>query len=89
MRFLSSGFVSSSKLLLSNKLFPIIALQLMYVYIPAYESGGKLWPLVYKYMCAGLFIFQLTVIGIIALKYGYIQTPLLVPLPFITIVVYR
>jgi hypothetical protein len=42
--------------------------QLLYVYIPQYESGGRLWPKLFKYMLTGLFIAQLTIVGVLGLK---------------------
>jgi len=47
----------------------------LYIYIANYESAGKMWPQVFEYMMAALFVSQVTTIGVISLKYGYELTP--------------
>lgn len=60
--------------------------QFLYVYVSKFESAGSMWPQMFKYLVSGVLIAQITLIGLIGLKYGYIQAPLLIPLPILTIV---
>jgi len=45
--------------------------QLCYVYIPIFESAGSMWPRVFGFMSSGVMIAQITLVGIVGLKYGY------------------
>ncbi|CAM9652095.1 unnamed protein product [Discosporangium mesarthrocarpum] len=56
--------------------------QVLYVYMPQYESGGVFWLRVYHRVLVGLGAAQLTVIGYVTLRGGYTQAALMVPLPF-------
>lgn len=62
--------------------------QFIYVYLPKYETGGKMWPMVFRYLLIGVLIAQLSTLGVVSLKYGIIQGPILIPLPFITFIFY-
>ncbi|KAF9916827.1 hypothetical protein BX616_002711 [Lobosporangium transversale] len=55
--------------------------QLLYVYFHPYESGGKIWPMVYNRLTLGLLTFQLTMLGLFMLKHAYFFGVLLAPLP--------
>ncbi|GMH40978.1 hypothetical protein BSKO_08888 [Bryopsis sp. KO-2023] len=58
---------------------------MLYVYKPSYQSGGKLWIEVFDHVLAGLFIMQLMMIGMMSLKkFGY--APFMLPLPAFTII---
>eukprot|EP00756_Hemistasia_phaeocysticola_P033984 Hpha_TRINITY_DN16497_c1_g3::TRINITY_DN16497_c1_g3_i4::g.161144::m.161144 len=61
------------------------AYNLVYVFRTKYQSNGKLWPLAFSRMIAGLFIMQITMIGIMSLKYATIQGPFLIPLPILNL----
>ncbi|XP_037409327.1 CSC1-like protein ERD4 [Triticum dicoccoides] len=55
--------------------------QVLRVYVPSYESNGRMWPHMHTRIIAALMIYQATMIGIISLKkfyYSTILTPLLV-----------
>lgn len=55
--------------------------QVLRVYVPSYESNGRMWPHMHTRIIASLMIYQATMIGIIGLKkfyYSAILTPLLV-----------
>lgn len=58
--------------------------QILYVYMPKSESGGVAWPSVFNRIMFGLFIYQLTLIGLFSLKAAIKQGPFLVPLPFVS-----
>lgn len=47
--------------------------QMLYVYIPAFESGGMFWPKIYRRWIFALFIAQATMTGIFILKFAYPQ----------------
>lgn len=47
--------------------------QLLYVYTPIFESGGLLWPRIYRRILFSLFILHFTMTGIFWLKRAYYQ----------------
>ncbi|KAJ1450508.1 hypothetical protein M885DRAFT_532295 [Pelagophyceae sp. CCMP2097] len=47
--------------------------QLLYVYTPVFESGGLLWPKMYRRTLFSLFVMQFTMIGIFFLKHAFFQ----------------
>lgn len=55
--------------------------QFMYVYVRAYESGGKFWYGVFDYSMRGLLASTFTAIGFMAVREGVVQVLLLLPLP--------
>ena len=66
--------------------------QLLYVYQPSRnravelaESGGMMWPTMFRCCVAALLIGQITLEGILSLKGGYVQAAVLLPLPFVTV----
>ncbi|CAM9540737.1 unnamed protein product, partial [Choristocarpus tenellus] len=56
--------------------------QMLYVYIPKYESGGVLWLSVYPRVLVGLAVAQLTVMGYVSIRGGYTEAVCMLPLPF-------
>lgn len=60
----------------------------MYVYLPTFESGAAYFPSVFAWVNASIFLYQITLIGVLSLKLGAIQGPLVVPLPFLTLFFY-
>ncbi len=60
----------------------------MYIYQPVFESGANYFPSMFAWTIAALFLYQITVIGVVALKLGSAQSPLLIPLPVITLMFY-
>jgi hypothetical protein len=50
-----------------------------------YESGGRMYPHIHKRVVASLFIAQLTLLGFMGIM-KFTATPVLVPLPILTIV---
>ena len=72
----------------SSHVTPSHLVQCMYVYLPNFESGGVYFPKVFSWTVVAMFIFQLTIAGIVSLKQAPIQAAMLVPLPIITIAFY-
>lgn len=59
--------------------------QLLYACVHPPHSTGKVWPLVFRRVVLGLLIFQLTMVGTLALQKAYICAAFLSPLPLITL----
>lgn len=59
--------------------------RVLYVAFPEYESGGLYWPGVFSRMCMGLFVSELTLIGVFGLKQVPVEAAFLIPLPFLTL----
>lgn len=47
--------------------------QLLFVYLPIYESGGLFWPKIYRRWIFAMFLSQMTMAGIFLLKYAHAQ----------------
>lgn len=60
--------------------------QLLNVYAPKYETGGKLWPIVHDSMIFSLILMHVIAIGIFGLKNLPLASSLTVPLPILTLV---
>jgi hypothetical protein len=58
--------------------------QALKVYVPAFESGGRMWPHLHSRILASLFIAQITMIGYFAVK-QFVYAPVLIFLPPFTI----
>ena len=59
--------------------------QILLVYNPSYESGGRMFPLACHRTLIGLVCGQLTLIGYSILRAGFYQALAMFPLPIITI----
>ncbi|KAL2474975.1 CSC1-like protein ERD4 [Abeliophyllum distichum] len=59
--------------------------QVLKVYIPSYESYGRMWPHMYKRIMAALILFQATMLGYFIVKKFY-YTPILIPLPILSLI---
>jgi len=64
--------------------YVVFKYQILYVYFHPYESAGRAWPLLFPRIITGMFIFQLTMTGIIVLRRAYGLGALMVPLLVIT-----
>ncbi|KAJ4844207.1 CSC1-like protein erd4 [Turnera subulata] len=58
--------------------------QALKVYVPSFESYGKMWPHIHTRIIASLLLFQLTMCGFIGVKKFY-YTPALFPLPIVSL----
>lgn len=52
-------------------------------WVPEFETGAKLWPLVFGRIRIALMLAIVTMLGLMALKTAYIEAALLIPLMFI------
>jgi hypothetical protein len=59
--------------------------QVLYVYTPAYESGGSLFPLVCDRTIIGLICGQLTFMGYSTIRGGHYQPICILPLVYFTV----
>ncbi|XP_075513648.1 CSC1-like protein ERD4 [Primulina tabacum] len=59
--------------------------QVLKVYVPSYESYGRMWPHIHNRIIAALFLFQLTMFGYFGVKKFY-YAPLLIPLLILSLI---
>lgn len=59
--------------------------QVLCVYIPVYSTGGRMWPIVFNRIIAGMIVFHLLMTGVLSLKESFIAAGFMLPLPVITI----
>ncbi|KAF3774340.1 CSC1-like protein [Nymphaea thermarum] len=59
--------------------------QALKVYVPSYESYGRMWPHIHTRILASLVLFQITMIGYLGVKYFY-KVALLIPLPILSVI---
>ena len=62
--------------------------QLMYSMVHPQHSTGQSWPMIFRRVCLGLVIFQLTMAGTLALEHAYFFAIMVVPLVLSTFVVF-
>jgi len=62
----------------------VFKMQVLHVFTPVYESGGVLFTVACNRVLVGLIFGQLTLIGYLSLRDGYLQSTALVPLLFMT-----
>eukprot|EP00249_Psilotum_nudum_P005543 c18984_g1_i2 orf=173-2383(-) len=58
--------------------------QVLKVYVPAFESGGRMWPHIHSRILAALFVSQLTMLGYFSVK-KFKATAFMIPLPIATL----
>jgi len=63
----------------------VVAVQVIYVYEPKYESAAAFWPSIHRHVIIALIINHITLIGLFSVKKAFASTPFLVPLPVLTI----
>lgn len=59
--------------------------QLLNVYAPKYQTGGKLWPIVHYTTIFSLVLMHIIAIGIFGLKEVPLAASLTIPLPILTL----
>ncbi|KAJ0980475.1 hypothetical protein J5N97_008730 [Dioscorea zingiberensis] len=59
--------------------------QALKVYVPSYESYGRMWPHMHSRVLAALFVYQITMFGYIGLKV-FVYAPFVLPLPILTVI---
>ncbi|KAM7524869.1 hypothetical protein LguiA_014771 [Lonicera macranthoides] len=63
----------------------ILRNQVLKVYIPSYESYGRMWPHTHTRILAAMILFQVTMFGYFGVKKFYFA-PILLPLPILSLV---
>ncbi|XVF25410.1 hypothetical protein REPUB_Repub13aG0210200 [Reevesia pubescens] len=58
--------------------------QALKVYVPAYESYGRMWPHMHARILGALLLYQVTMLGYFGVRLFY-YTPLLIPLPVLSL----
>lgn len=61
------------------------SMQLLNVYAPRFETGGKFWPIVHNATIFSLILMQAIALGIFGLKKLPLASSLIVPLPILTL----
>lgn len=79
-------YQNSIGLALALIMFYYFSEQLLNIYAPKYETGGKLWPIVHDSMIFSLILMHVIAIGIFGLKKLPLASSLIVPLPILTLV---
>ncbi|KAL9321019.1 hypothetical protein ACSQ67_012858 [Phaseolus vulgaris] len=59
--------------------------QALKVYVPSYESYGRMWPHIHNRVLASLILYQITMFGYFGAQKFY-YTPLVLPLPFLSLI---
>ncbi|KAL9269236.1 CSC1-like protein [Drosera capensis] len=59
--------------------------QALKIFVPSYESYGRMWPHLYKRIVAALILYQVTMFGYFILK-KFVYAALLIPLPIISLI---
>ncbi|KAL2341096.1 hypothetical protein Fmac_009036 [Flemingia macrophylla] len=59
--------------------------QALKVYVPSYETYGRMWPHIHNRILASLILHQITMFGYFGVQQFY-YTPLLIPLPILSLV---
>ncbi|ODV66190.1 DUF221-domain-containing protein [Hyphopichia burtonii NRRL Y-1933] len=82
--------VMSTKILTAGLVYFIVGYfvskyQLLYACVHPPHSTGKVWPLVFRRVILGLLIFQLTMVGVLALEKAFVCASFLAPLPILTL----
>ncbi|KAK6150094.1 hypothetical protein DH2020_017619 [Rehmannia glutinosa] len=59
--------------------------QVLKVYVPKYETYGRMWPHMFIRIMASLILYQVTMIGYFSAKL-FVYAPLLIPLPILSLI---
>ncbi|KAE8659613.1 CSC1-like protein ERD4 [Hibiscus syriacus] len=59
--------------------------QALKVYVPAYESYGRMWPHMHTRILGALLLYQATMLGYFGVS-KFLYTPILIPLPILSLV---
>ncbi|XP_027359271.1 CSC1-like protein ERD4 isoform X2 [Abrus precatorius] len=63
----------------------ILRNQALKVYVPSYESNGRMWPHIHNRILASLILYQITMLGYFGVQKFY-YTPVLIPLPILSLI---
>ncbi|XVF87103.1 hypothetical protein PTKIN_Ptkin18bG0093000 [Pterospermum kingtungense] len=64
----------------------ILRNQALKVYVPSYESYGRMWPHMHTRIISALLLYQATMLGYFGAVLHFIYTPILIPLPVLSLV---
>lgn len=59
--------------------------QVLKVYVPKYETYGRMWPHMHVRILSSLLLFQMTMVGYFGVK-QFVYTPVIFPLPIMSII---
>ncbi|PIN03087.1 hypothetical protein CDL12_24399 [Handroanthus impetiginosus] len=59
--------------------------QVLKVYVPSYESYGRIWPHIYIRIIASLILYQVTMVGYFSIK-KFVYSPVIIPLPILSVI---
>uniref|UniRef100_A0A2P2MKK1 CSC1-like protein ERD4 n=4 Tax=Rhizophora mucronata TaxID=61149 RepID=A0A2P2MKK1_RHIMU len=62
----------------------ILRNQALKVYVPSFESYGRMWPHIHTRILAALLLYQVTMLGYFGVK-EFVYTPFLIPLPILSL----
>lgn len=84
--------VTSTKIVTAGLVYYILGYytykyQLLYTMVHPQHSTGQAWPMIFRRVCLGLVLFQITMAGTLALEHAFILSILVVPLIFMTLFV--
>lgn len=84
--------VTSTKIVTAGLVYYILGYytykyQLLYTMVHPQHSTGQAWPMIFRRVCLGLVLFQITMAGTLALEHAFILSVLVVPLIFMTLFV--
>ena len=63
----------------------VLVFQALKVYVPSYETYGRIWPHIFNRIIASLLLYQLTMFGFFGVK-KFFYAPILIPLPIISLI---
>lgn len=81
--------VTSTKIVTAGLIYYILGYytykyQLLYTMVHPQHSTGQSWPMIFRRVCLGLVLFQITMAGTLALEHAYILAILILPLILMT-----
>lgn len=84
--------VTSTKIVTAGLVYYVLGYytykyQLLYTMVHPQHSTGQAWPMIFRRVCLGLVLFQITMAGTLALEHAFILSVLVVPLIFMTLFV--
>lgn len=84
--------VTSTKIVTAGLVYYVLGYytykyQLLYTMVHPQHSTGQAWPMIFRRVCLGLVLFQITMAGTLALEHAFILSILVVPLIFMTLFV--
>ncbi|CCH41338.1 putative membrane protein [Wickerhamomyces ciferrii] len=84
--------VTSTKIVTAGLVYYVLGYytykyQLLYTMVHPQHSTGQAWPMIFRRICLGLVLFQITMAGTLALEHAFLLSILIVPLIIMTLFV--